>query len=72
MSHVLTMQKKLAKMSQLPCENICKAQQQKRWFDQNAWDHEFQVGERVFVLLSTFANKLLAQWQGQYRGSLVQ
>ena len=66
-SYVLTMQEKLAKMSELARENLVKAQQQqKQWYDQNARDQEFQVGECVLVLLPTSTKKLLVQWQGPY------
>ena len=66
-SYVLTMQEELAKMSELAFGNIRKTQQQrKRWYDQIAWDHEVQVGERVLLLLPTSTKKLLALWQGPY------
>ena len=42
-SYVLSIQEKLAKMSKLARENLTKAQaQQKRWYDQNAREREFQ------------------------------
>ena len=42
-SYVLSIQEKLAKMLMLAQENLTKAQaQQKRWYDQNAREREFQ------------------------------
>ena len=66
-SYVLSIQEKLAKMSELARENLTKAQaQQKRWYDRNAREREFQPGEHVLVLLPTSTHKLLAKWQGPY------
>ena len=67
MSYVLSIQEKLVKMSTLAQENLAKAQvQQKRWYDRNAREREFQPGEHVLVLLPTSTHKLLAKWQGPY------
>ena len=42
-SYVLSIQEKLVKMSTLAQENLAKAQvQQKRWYDRNAREREFQ------------------------------
>ena len=61
-SYILSVQEKLAKMSELVGENTARAKaQQKRWYDQNAPSLEFQAGEQVLVLLPTSTNKLLAQ-----------
>ena len=54
-------------MLELAQENLRKAQKtQKRWYDQNAREREFKVGEKVLVLLPTSSNKLLAKWHGPY------
>ena len=54
-------------MSELARENLTKAQaQQKRWYDRNAREREFQPGEHVLVLLPTLTHKLLEKWQGPY------
>jgi hypothetical protein len=66
-SYVLTIQERLARMSELARENLAKAQQeQKRWYDQNARVRRFQEGDQVLVLLPSSTNKLLVKWQGPY------
>ena len=66
-SYVLTIQEKLAKMSELACENLKKAQTtQKKWYDRNARERKLQVEDNVLVLLPSSTNKLLAKWQGPY------
>ena len=66
-SYVLSVQKRLEKMSNLAQENLQRSQQtQKRWYDRNAREREFKVGDHVLVLLPTSSNKLLAKWQGPY------
>ena len=67
MSYVLTIQEKLSKMSELAQENLAQAQRnQKRWYDRNARERSFQLGDHVLVLLPSSTNKLLAKWQGPY------
>lgn len=66
-SHVISIRAKLEKRTGLVRENITDAQdRQKRWYDQNTVEREFQVDDKVLVLLPTATNKLLAQWQGPY------
>eukprot|EP00731_Ephydatia_muelleri_P003291 Em0001g3291a len=66
-SYVLTVQQKLAMMSELVSENCKEAQMtQKRWYDQSARKREFMEGDQVLVLLPTVTNKLMAKWQGPY------
>ena len=61
-SYVLSIQEKLVKMSTLAQENLARAQvQQKRWYDRNAREREFQPGEHVLVLLPTSTHKLRAE-----------
>ena len=67
-SHVLSVRDKLDKMSKIVQQNLSTSQRtQKRWYDQNAREREFQLNETVLVLLPTVNNKLLAQWQGPYQ-----
>ena len=40
---------------------------QKKWYDRNARDRSFQVGDQVLVLLPSTTSKLTAQWQGPYQ-----
>eukprot|EP00731_Ephydatia_muelleri_P000784 Em0001g784a len=66
-SYVLGVQEKLAKMSSLAAENLQRDQkQQKLWYDGNARQQEFQIGDLVLVLLPTSAGALTAQWKGPY------
>ena len=63
----MAVQEKMATMVELVNDNVVKAQkEQKRWYDRNARERRFQVGDQVVVLLPTSTNKLLAQWQGPY------
>jgi len=65
--YVLAVQKKMATMAELVKDNLVKSQrEQKRWYDRNARERQFQAGDQVLVLLPTTTNKLLAQWQGPY------
>lgn len=51
-------------MVELVKDNMEKAQEtQKRWYDLNARERSFEVGEKILVLLPISTNKLLAQWQ---------
>ena len=62
--HVLSVREKLSRMHELAKQ---KAQaKQKQWYDRNAREREFAVGDYVLVLLPTESSKLLAQWQGPY------
>ena len=66
-SYILAIQDKLASMADLVGKNMKKAQEtQKHWYDRNAREKTLEPGERVFFLLPTSSNKLLAQWQGSY------
>ena len=58
---------KIAAMVELVKDNLEKSQkEQKRSYDRNAWERQFQAGEQGLVLLPTSTNKLLTQWQGPY------
>ncbi|KAJ8397093.1 hypothetical protein AAFF_G00011470 [Aldrovandia affinis] len=49
-------------------ENLAKAQKTKKaWYNQHARHREFQVGQKVLLLLPTFTHKLLANWQGPFK-----
>lgn len=66
-SYNLAMREKLAKMSELVEQNMSRSQnQQKAWYDRTARTRRFEPGDKVFVLLPTSTNKLLAQWEGPY------
>ena len=62
MSHILSIQEKLEKMTDVVGENMQEAQRhQKVWYDRHARVHEFSIGDQVLVLLPSSTNKLLAQ-----------
>ena len=66
-SYVLGVQNKLSKMAALAAEHLREAQaDQKRWYDRNARQREFQMGDLVMVLLPTSEGALTAQWKGPY------
>ncbi|KAL5515899.1 hypothetical protein EMCRGX_G001144 [Ephydatia muelleri] len=61
-SYVLCIQDRLTKMAELVKDNLEKAQEtQKKWYNLNARERSFELGEKVLVLLPTSTNKLLAQ-----------
>ena len=66
-SYVLGVQNKLSKMASLAAEHLHEAQvDQKRWYDCNARQQEFQTDDLVMVLLPTSDGALTAQWKGPY------
>ena len=66
-SYILSIQEKLAKLSELVQQNLQRAQKdQKTWYDRHARNREFKSGDEVLVLLPTSTSKLLAEWQGPY------
>ena len=66
-SYVMTVQERLAMLTELVQENLTQTQRtQKAWYDRHARSREFQPGDQVLVLLPTSASKLLAEWQGPY------
>ena len=66
-SYVLGVQDKLSKMASLAAEHVREAQaDQKRWYDRNARQREFQTGDLVIVLLPTSEGVLSAQRKGPY------
>ena len=55
-------------MKELVAENLREAQQtQKQWYDKRARMMEFNVGDKVLLLLPTESKKLFARWQGPYK-----
>jgi hypothetical protein len=40
---------------------------QKKWYDRNARNRSFHVGDQVLVLLPSSTSKLSSQWQGPYQ-----
>ena len=68
LSYVLLMRDRMATMNDHVQENLKAAGlRQKKWYDRNARDRTFQVGDQVLVLLPSSTSKLMAQWQGPYR-----
>ena len=68
LSYVMLMRDRMSAMSDHVQENLKSAgARQKKWYDKNARDRSFQVGEQVLVLLPTSSSKLTAQWQSPYQ-----
>ena len=66
-SYVLLMRERMEAMVEEVQKNCEKAQKkQKQWYDENAREREFQVGDYVLVLLPDSTQKLFARWQGPY------
>ena len=66
-SHVITIRERLQAMSEVARENLGAAQKkQKTWYDKQARERGFSVGEQVLVLLPSSTNRLQAEWQGPY------
>jgi hypothetical protein len=54
-------------MSELAQVNETKAKQkQKAYYDKKARNREFEIGQKVLVLLSTHTSKLIASWKGLF------
>ena len=61
-SHVLSIRDKMEKMTDLVQSNLALAQEkQKKWYDANAHQRKFEIGDQVLVLLPTSSSKLLAE-----------
>lgn len=60
-------QERLQEVQQLAGEiEMKKKTEAKVWYDRNARQQTFEVGEQVLVLLPALKDKLLAEWQGPY------
>ena len=58
----------MEKMTEIVQQNLTTAQdKQKRWYDANARQRQFEIGDQVLILLPTSTRKLLAEWQGPYQ-----
>ena len=66
-SHLLDVRENLETMTEIAHNNLLKSQKrQKVWYDRQARERSFSVGDKVLVLLPTSTNKLQAEWQGPY------
>jgi hypothetical protein len=64
LSYVIEMREKLAKMADIVSEKEqCSKTDQKRYYDRNARNRSFEVGDKVLVLLPTSTKKILARWK---------
>ena len=67
LSYLLETREKLKLMSDLARMNEKEAKQkQKTYYDKRARSRNFEVGQKVLVLLPTNTSKLLASWKGPY------
>ena len=65
--YVLDLQDRLQETCEIARQSLLKAKQtQKKHFDVKARNREFQVGDKVLLLLPTDGNKLLMQWKGPF------
>ena len=66
--YVLKVRTKMAKMVELAHEHLSDSQvKMKTWYDQNARNHNYNVGEEVLVLLPTSSKSLQAEWRGPFK-----
>nr|XP_054594838.1 uncharacterized protein LOC129162695 [Nothobranchius furzeri] len=66
-SHVLKMREKMEEATNLVRNQLERVQQQQQtWYDKTDRQRVFNPGQKVFLLLPTSDNKLLAKWQGPY------
>jgi hypothetical protein len=67
LSYLLETRETMSSMSELAQVNETKAKQkQKAYYDKKARNREFEIGQKVLVLLSTQTSKLLASWKGPF------
>ena len=65
--YVIELRERLEQTCQLARENLEKAQfKLKTYYDKGARLPNFDIGEKVFLLLPTESNKLLLQWKIPY------
>uniref|UniRef100_A0A8C5PW96 Gypsy retrotransposon integrase-like protein 1 n=1 Tax=Leptobrachium leishanense TaxID=445787 RepID=A0A8C5PW96_9ANUR len=65
--HISQMRERISKVMPLVQEHLQKAQEaQKRVYNRSAKLRQFQVGDRVAVLIPTVESRFLAKWQGPY------
>jgi hypothetical protein len=65
--YVLDLKERLEETCKLATTELSKSQARyKRYYDRNARDRKFKVGDQVLLLLPTQHNKLQMQWQGPY------
>ncbi|XP_064418480.1 uncharacterized protein LOC135358762 [Latimeria chalumnae] len=65
--HVMGMRDRIARVTPIVKEHLIQAQQaQALQYNKEAKLREFQIGDRVLVLVSSSESKLLARWQGLY------
>ena len=66
-TYVTQIHERLEPAKETVLENLQQAQQkQKTWYDKRARGTQFEVGDKVLVLLPTRTEKLLAKWKGPY------
>ncbi|XP_068097047.1 uncharacterized protein [Hyperolius riggenbachi] len=65
--HISQMQERIAKVMPLVKEHLMAAQEaQRRVYNRSAKVRQFQIGDRVAVLIPTVESKFLARWQGPF------
>ncbi|KAL7647143.1 UNVERIFIED_CONTAM: hypothetical protein RMT77_002401 [Armadillidium vulgare] len=65
--YVFELQEKLEETLKIAINELAKSQNRyKHYYDRNAKDRKFMIGDSVLILLPTDSNKLLMQWKGPY------
>ncbi|XP_077334566.1 uncharacterized protein LOC143975892 [Lithobates pipiens] len=65
--YVLKFRDKMETLVEIVRENMTQAQtRQKEWYDRNARERTYDIGQKVYVLLPLRQNKLQAAWEGPY------
>lgn len=65
--YVLKFRDKMETLVEIVQENMTQAQtRQKEWYDRNARERTYDIGQKVYVLLPLRQNKLQAAWEGPY------
>ncbi|XP_077346354.1 uncharacterized protein LOC143989986 [Lithobates pipiens] len=65
--YVLKFRDKMEALVEIVRENMTQAQtRQKEWYDRNAREWTYDIGQKVYVLLPLRQNKLQAAWEGPY------
>lgn len=65
--YVLDLKNRLQETCRLAQDSLAQVQgKQEMYYNKNARDRQFKVGDKVLLLLPTSRNKLLVQWKGPY------
>ena len=70
--HVIDLREKLEQTLKLAREELKRSQARyQRYYNRNAKDRKFVVGDKVLILLPTDKDKLLMQWKGPFEAENI-